>query len=140
MCNVKSKSPLNHHGMEQKVSQFFFYIYHICMFQHFYAFDRCVHPKLLTVHLHFLSKFIFIMCIPQESIVEPSGNLSVLFFKKCSVMYFQISTNSSNRQQQQQRKASPLRTQSPLWMLITVPTRSLPLCLFSHRTSRALRA
>lgn len=34
----------------------------------------------------------------------------------------------------------PLRTHSSLWMLMTVPTRSLPFCLLSHRTSRALRA
>lgn len=35
---------------------------------------------------------------------------------------------------------SPLRTHSPEWMLMVVPTRLLFLCLFSHRKSRALRA
>lgn len=35
---------------------------------------------------------------------------------------------------------SPLRTHSPEWMLMVVPTRLLFLCLFSHRKSMALRA
>lgn len=35
---------------------------------------------------------------------------------------------------------SPLRTHSPEWMLMVVPTRLLFLCLFSQRKSRALRA
>lgn len=35
---------------------------------------------------------------------------------------------------------SPLRTHSPEWMLMVVPTRLLFLCLFSHRKSRARRA
>lgn len=36
--------------------------------------------------------------------------------------------------------ASPLRTHSSLWILMTVPTKSLPLCLLSQRTSRAFLA